>query len=376
MPRNGSGTYLPPAGTLGVFNAIIDEVAYNGFVSDLSTAVSESINTSGTKPWTASQSMGGFRLTSVGAGAGLSDAANVQQVQQRTVAWAQAAGTGDVITATYSPVISAYADGMTLGLRALLANTVAAPTFNANSVGARKIFKAAGSPLVAGDIAGAGHDLQLTYNSSLDSGAGGFLLHNPQSTQSLNITGQVALTAPAIDDELPIYDLSATTNKKITTLNLWGVINTFTADASPDPNADFVSSYDTSASLPKKVLHRNLKVQESFAFAIGDETTALTTGTGKLTYRFPYAFTLLSVVGCLTTVSSSGLVTVNIKINGTTIFSTQLTFDASEDTTITAATPAVINAPSIPADGKMTVDIVTAGTGAAGLKVTLIGYRT
>jgi len=375
LPRNGSGTYLPPAGTFGVFNAIIDEVAYNGWVTDLSTAMSESINTSGTKPWSASQSMGGFKLTSLGAGSALSDAANLQQVQQRIVAWAQAAGTGDVITATYSPVISAYADGMTLGLRALLANTVAAPTFNANSVGARKIFKAAGSPLVAGDIAGAGHDLQLTYNASLDAGAGGWLLHNPQSTQSLNITGQTALTAIAIDDEFPVYDLSTTTNKKITTLNLWGAINVFTADASPDPNADFVASYDTSALLAKKVLHRNLKVQESFAFAIGDETTALTTGTGKLSYKWPYPFVVTEVRGFLTTVSSSGLVTVNIKEAGVSIFSTQLTFDANEDTTTTAATPAVVSDPNIANDAKVTFDIVTAGTGAAGLKVTVIGYR-
>lgn len=375
MPRNGSGTYLPPAGTAGINGATISEIAYNDYVNDNATAMSESINTSGTKPWTGNQSMGGFHLTSVGAGSSLADGANLQQTQERIVSWAQAGGTGDVITATYAPNLTAYTNGMTLSLRASAANTIAAPTANFNAVGARKIFKAAGSPLVAGDIAGAGHDLQLTYNSSLDSAAGGWLLHNPQSTQSLNITGQTALTAVAIDDELPIYDLSATTNKKITTLNLWGALNVFAADGSPDANADFLASFDTSAGLAKKVLHRNLKVQESFAFAIGDETSALTTGTGKLTYRMPYAFVLTAVRGSLTVVSSSGLVTVNIKEAGVTIFSTQLTFDQSEDTTTTAATPAVISDPNLADDAKITFDIVTAGTGAAGLKVTLIGYR-
>ena len=67
-----------------------------------------------------------------------------------------------------------------------------------------------------------------------------------------------ALTAPAIDDEYPIYDLSATTQKRITLSDALKVINLLTADATPDSAADFVVSYDASASGPKKVLLGNL----------------------------------------------------------------------------------------------------------------------
>lgn len=70
---------------------------------------------------------------------------------------------------------------------------------------------------------------------------------------SADITGATALTDPAVDDEFLIYDLSATTNKKITLANHLKVINALTEDSSPDSAADFLLSYDTSATSAKKV---------------------------------------------------------------------------------------------------------------------------
>jgi hypothetical protein len=115
---------------------------------------------------------------------------------------------------------------------------------------------------------------------------------------------------------------------------------------------------------------------ETLLIAVGDETTALTTGTAKVTWRMPWAMTLTAVRSSLTTVSSSGLPTVDINESGTTILSTKLTIDVSEKTSTTAATPAVISDSSLADDAEMTIDIDVAGTGAAGLKVYLIGYRT
>jgi hypothetical protein len=114
---------------------------------------------------------------------------------------------------------------------------------------------------------------------------------------------------------------------------------------------------------------------EIIIIAVGDETTAITTGTAKVTFRMPFAMTLTSVRGSLTTVSSSGIPTVNIKETGTTIFSTKLTIDASEKTSTTAATPAVLSDTALADDAEITIDIDVAGTGAAGLKVALIGTR-
>lgn len=119
---------------------------------------------------------------------------------------------------------------------------------------------------------------------------------------------------------------------------------------------------------------------ESFDVALSDESTAITTGT-KLTRRMPYAFRCTSVRINVNTVSSSGLVTVNIKKNGTSIFGTKVTIDASEKTSITAATPFVFTGAGPPAyidfadDDEVTYDIDGAGTGAKGLKCSLLGYK-
>ncbi len=118
------------------------------------------------------------------------------------------------------------------------------------------------------------------------------------------------------------------------------------------------------------------KQPEVLIIAIGDETTVITTGAAKVTFRMPFAMTVTAVRASLTTVSSSGLPTFNVKESGTTIFSTNLTIDASEKTSTTAATPVVISDTSLADDAEMTIDVVTAGTGATGAKIYLIGTRT
>ena len=109
--------------------------------------------------------------------------------------------------------------------------------------------------------------------------------------------------------------------------------------------------------------------------ACSDETTALTAGTNKVTFRMPYAFTLSGIRGSLTTAQVSGAIfTVNVKINGTSILSTKLTLDNTEKSSFTAAIPAVISSASIPDDAEVTIDIDQIGDGTAkGLKVYLIG---
>ena len=109
--------------------------------------------------------------------------------------------------------------------------------------------------------------------------------------------------------------------------------------------------------------------------AVGDETTAITTGTAKVTFRMPFAMTLTAVRASLTTASSSGVPTVDINEGGSTILSTKLTIDANEKTSTTAATPAVISDTALADDAEITIDIDVAGTSAAGLKVALIGLR-
>lgn len=118
---------------------------------------------------------------------------------------------------------------------------------------------------------------------------------------------------------------------------------------------------------------------ESLVIACSDETTALTVGTGKVTFRMPYAFTLVGLPrASLTTAQASGSIfTVNIKETGVTIFSTKITIDNTEKTTTTAATPPVVSDTALADDAEMTVDIDQIGDGTAkGLKVVLIGRKS
>lgn len=114
---------------------------------------------------------------------------------------------------------------------------------------------------------------------------------------------------------------------------------------------------------------------EFLTIPISDETTAITTGTAKVTFRMPYAFTLTAVRASLSTASSSGIPTFDINEGGSTILSTKLTIDANEKTSTTAATAAVISDSALADDAEITIDVDVAGTGAKGAKITLIGYR-
>ena len=123
-------------------------------------------------------------------------------------------------------------------------------------------------------------------------------------------------------------------------------------------------------------LTHNVAVQ----FACGDETTAIGATGQVLSFRMPFAMVLnagiLGVKGSLVTAGTGvNLLTVDINEAGSTILSTKLTFDATETTTISAATPVVISDVNLAADSIITVEIdqLDSGGVAAGLKITLLG---
>lgn len=116
-----------------------------------------------------------------------------------------------------------------------------------------------------------------------------------------------------------------------------------------------------------------LPIPYDIVVAISDESTAITTGTAKVTIRAPRAMTLSTVLGSLNTVSSSGTPTFDVNVNGSTILSTKLTIDASEKTSTTAAVPVVLSSTAIALDDEITFDIDVAGTGAKGAKIVLKG---
>ena len=116
----------------------------------------------------------------------------------------------------------------------------------------------------------------------------------------------------------------------------------------------------------------------SLVIAVSDETTDLTTGAGKVTFRMPAGVTLTAVRASVNTAPVGSILIVDINEGGTSILSTKLSIDASEKTSTTAAAAAVISDAALADDAEVTIDIDQIGSSTAGkgLKVTLIGTYT
>lgn len=167
MPRNGSGVYSPPAGTAAVPNTTIESADYNSVVSDLSQAMTDSVNVQGTAPFQANQPMATHKFTGMGDGSAATDSATLKQVQNDIVAHAvSVGGTADVITATFSPTFSAWTAKMRFRFTAGAANATTTPTINVDGLGAKTIKKLNGVALAVGDIAGSGHICDCVYNGT------------------------------------------------------------------------------------------------------------------------------------------------------------------------------------------------------------------
>ena len=167
MPRNGSGIYGPPPGTAAVPNTTIESAKYNAVVTDMSQALTESVNVGGTVPFQANQSMGNNKLIAMAPGIAAGDSVNLAQAQSAIVAHAvSVGGTADAITATFSPAFSAYTAKMRFRFSASGANTIIAPTVNVDGLGVKTIKKLNSVALAVGDIGGAGHVCDCVYNGT------------------------------------------------------------------------------------------------------------------------------------------------------------------------------------------------------------------
>lgn len=124
--------------------------------------------------------------------------------------------------------------------------------------------------------------------------------------------------------------------------------------------------------LPEEV---TLAFPYSVIVACSGTSQALTAGTARETFRVERAFTLSEVRASLTTAATGSTVIVNINLNGVSVLGTKLSIDASELTSVTAASAATIVTTAIPSDGQITIDIdqVGATTPGTGLKVVLLG---
>lgn len=164
MPRNGAGTYSLTAGNPVVTGTTISSSWANTTLSDIGTALTASIANDGQTPVLANLPMGGFKHTGVAVAAALTDYARTDQAQNSAFQWLSSVSGADTITASASPVPSAYAAGQTFRFVSAGANTGAA-TLNVSSLGAKSITKNGTTALVANDIP-SGAVVEVTYDGT------------------------------------------------------------------------------------------------------------------------------------------------------------------------------------------------------------------
>ncbi len=106
-----------------------------------------------------------------------------------------------------------------------------------------------------------------------------------------------------------------------------------------------------------------------------DESTALTTGTGKYTMYMPYSFTVTGVTASATVAPTHTTTPLEVDVNeaGTTILTSVISFASGSNT----ATGSVSDT-ALASGSAISIDIDNIGdtTAGAGLKIYLTGYRT
>ena len=299
---------------------------------------------------------------------------------------------------------SAYADGDSLWLSSTAGGMIATapPSKPAHSVYIGRVAYAHptnGKIVVAiqnGYEINELHDLNITSPANNDTivynSGSGMWVNSPAATVSsvglstgttgtdVNVSGSPVTNSGSITLNIPT---ASATNRGALSSADWTTFNNKANTSSPTftgtPAAPTATSGTNTTQIATTAFVQDAinKQPEVIQVAASDETTNLTTGTAKVTFRMPYAMTLTSVRASLSTAQTAGSIfTVDINDNGTSVLSTKLTIDNNEKTSTTAATPAVISDSALGDDAEITIDIDQVGTaGAKGLKVTLIGTR-
>lgn len=172
--RNGSGTYTLPAGNPVNTGTAISSTWANNTLSDIATALSESIARDGQTVPTANLPMGGFIHTGVGNASARTHYASAAQVQDGSLQkFGSVGGTANAITANLTPAITSYTTPLMAVLYPTASNT-GATTLAANGLSALDVQKYDGDELAADDLV-TGVPAFLV----LDSGADDWILINP-----------------------------------------------------------------------------------------------------------------------------------------------------------------------------------------------------
>lgn len=125
-------------------------------------------------------------------------------------------------------------------------------------------------------------------------------------------------------------------------------------------------------------LMRAVDLGDVIVLACSDETTDLTTGTARVTFRMPWAATLTAVQLSVNTAPTGSALIVDVNEGGVSVFSTRPQIDVSAKTSVGSSVTPVISDSALADDAEITVDIDQVGSTAKGrgLKVALYVTRT
>ena len=164
MPRDGTGTYNAPESP-AVTATPITASGFNATISDLGSALTQSLSRDGQTVPSAPLPMGTFRHTNVGNATARNEYAALGQVQDGGATWGgTAGGTANALTLALSPAITTYTAGMTIRFAPSNSNS-GATTLNVNGVGAVAVLTPASAACTGGEIKN-GHLCTVTYNGA------------------------------------------------------------------------------------------------------------------------------------------------------------------------------------------------------------------
>lgn len=177
MSRNSSGTYSLPAGNPVVTNTVISSTWANSTLTDIATALTQSIASTGVTTPSANLPMGTFRHTGVGNATAKTCYPSVGDIQGGTLITLGAVSGTDTITATAPFTLTAYAANQGFRFFADGTNT-GATTINIDGLGAKNILKNGSAALSASNLL-AGGAYEIVYDGTQ------FQLQNPSSASGL-----------------------------------------------------------------------------------------------------------------------------------------------------------------------------------------------
>ena len=134
--------------------------------------------------------------------------------------------------------------------------------------------------------------------------------------------------------------------------------------------------YVVDGGVSKKIQYSNL-IPGSLVVAIGDETSDLSVGDDKVRFPMPYNMTVSEVFIVVNTAPTGANAIFDITESGTTILSTLVSIDATETSSLTAATPPVISDSTLTKGNIIGVNVDQIGStvAGAGAKLVINGSR-